>query len=229
MPDVSQGDSGRFESTGGVEGLERCRGHDVRPTTSDIRGWRSIGRSVELGERALILDGCFVREHAAVTGVEIRVTTIVSASATAGHADVRGKRDVVGMWSTGRRHGFERIRHASMPTACGLMTGGSPRKRSPSSERWKSRPVTDVWPDCESPLRDNAVVSDLFGVLSSDLDLDPALVAVIPRQRLHADGGTGSDAPRRPQHFHQAVGHRSGDYVHVGEGRSACDEVERLD
>ena len=82
------------------------------------------------------------------------------------------------------------------------MTGGSPRKRSPSSERWKSRPVTDVWPEYESPLRDNAAVSDLFGVLSSDLDLDPALVAMIPGQRLHADGGTGSDAPRRSQHFH---------------------------
>ena len=87
----------------------------------------------------------------AVTGVENRVTTIVSASATARPADVRGKGDIVGMWSTGRRHGFERIRHASMPTACGLMTGGSPRKRWPSSEPWKSHSVTDVRPDCEAP------------------------------------------------------------------------------
>ena len=65
---------------------------------------------------------------------------------------MRGKGDIVGMWPTGRRHGFDRIRHASMSTACGLMTGGSPRKRWPSSEPWKSRPVTDVRPDCESPL-----------------------------------------------------------------------------
>ena len=56
-----------------------------------------------------------------------------------------------------------------MSTACGLMTGGSPRKRSPSSVRWKSSPVTDVWPDDELPLRDNAAVSDLFGGLSLEL------------------------------------------------------------
>ena len=87
----------------------------------------------------------------AVTGVENRVTTIVSASATARPADVREKGDIVGMWPTGRRHGFERIRHASMPTACGLMTGWSPRKRWPSSEPWKSHSVTDVRPDCEAP------------------------------------------------------------------------------
>ena len=87
----------------------------------------------------------------AIAGVENRVTTIVFASATARPADVRVKGDIVGMWSTGCRHGFERIRHASMPTACGLMTGGSPRKRWPSSEPWKSHSVTDVRPDCEAP------------------------------------------------------------------------------
>ena len=57
MSSVSRGDSRRFESAGGVEGLERCRGHDVRSTTSDIRGWRNIRRSVELGERAFYWTG----------------------------------------------------------------------------------------------------------------------------------------------------------------------------
>ena len=55
---------------------------------------------------------------------------------------MRGKGDVVGMCPTDRRHGFDRIRHASMPTTCGLMTGGSPRKRCTRFEPWKSHRVS---------------------------------------------------------------------------------------
>ena len=160
--------------------------------------------------------------HSDVTGVENGLMAVLDDRASPGYADMRGKDDIVGMWPTGRRHGFERIRRASMPTACGLMTGWLTRKRSPSSELWKSRAVTDVQPNGDALSGDNAAVSDLHRVLSSDLDLDPALVAVIPGQRLHTDGGTGPDALRRPQHFPQPVGHRGGDHVHVGEGLRLC-------
>jgi len=86
----------------------------------------------------------------------------------------------------------------------------------------------DVRPDYRLLPRDDATISDLHGVLSSDLDFGLVLVAMIPGQRLHADGGRALNAPRRPQHFHPPVGHRSAEHVHahVGEGRNACDEVE---
>ena len=56
-------------------------------------------------------------------------------------------------------------------------------------------------------------------VLSSYLDLDPALVAMMPGEGVHADGDTGPDAPHRPQHFLHPIGHRGG----VG-----CDACPRM-
>ena len=78
----------------------------------------------------------------AVIGLENRVNAIVSGRASRGHVNMRGKGDVVGMWPTDRRHGFNRNRHASMPTTCGLMTGGSPRRRCTRFEPWKSHRVS---------------------------------------------------------------------------------------
>ena len=70
-----------------------------------------------------------IERQPAVTGVENRVITIVSAGASTGHADMRGKSDIGGIWRPDRRNGFDRIRYASMPTACGVMTVWSSRKR----------------------------------------------------------------------------------------------------
>ena len=65
--------------------------------------------------------------HVHATGVENRVITIVSVRASPGHADLRVNGDIGGIRPTGRRHGFDRVRHASMRTACGLITGTSRR------------------------------------------------------------------------------------------------------
>ena len=89
--------------------------------------------------------------HPAATGVENGLMTVLADRHSPGHADMRGKDEFVGLWPTGGGHGFDRIRHDSMPTAFGLMTGASLRQRSRSCEPWMCRSVTDARPDCESP------------------------------------------------------------------------------
>ena len=44
---------------------------------------------VELGERAFILDGCFVREHAAVSGLNNQVNAAFGVGDTLANAQVR--------------------------------------------------------------------------------------------------------------------------------------------
>ena len=76
-------------------------------------------------------------------GVENRVGTIGSASATPGEANLRPRIDFVVTRPPRRRHGFARGRHALTPTAFGLMTAPPPRRRRPSSESQREHELGD--------------------------------------------------------------------------------------
>ena len=78
--------------------------HEGSHPTADARG-QALSAAWVYEPRRVIQSRIGVRM--AITGVEYRVTAIFSASATAGHDDVRGKGNIVGMWPTGRRLGFE--------------------------------------------------------------------------------------------------------------------------
>ena len=77
--------------------------------------------------------------HAATIGVENRVSTIGSASATPGRANLRRMVAFVFVRPPRCRHGFARSRHALTPTASGLMTARPPRQRRSSSESPRER------------------------------------------------------------------------------------------
>ena len=74
-----------------------------------------------------------------VTGLENRVSTLGSASATPGRANLRTKIAFVFVRPARCRHGFAPSRHALTPTASGLMTARAPRQRRSSSESPRKR------------------------------------------------------------------------------------------
>ena len=77
----------------------------------------------------------------AVTGVEIGVSTIGSATATPGRAHLRTNVPVVVMRCPRCRHGFAGSLHTSTPTASGLMTTRPRRQRRSSSESQRERAI----------------------------------------------------------------------------------------
>ena len=79
--------------------------------------------------------------HAAITGLENRVSKIGSASATPGRANLRWKVAFVFVRPARCRHGFARSRHALTATAFGLITTRPPRRRRSSSESQRERAI----------------------------------------------------------------------------------------